>query len=84
MMLREARIAKEDKDRENKEIENDKEESEAPLPLVTDLSNDDPLTVLEMKLTQFVTDQLTMLEQKLETKLNDLAKRLDNLESVNK
>ena len=89
VMLREARIAKEEKERkeierENKEIENDKEESEASLPLVTDIPNDDPLAVLEMKLKQFVTKQLALLEQKLETKLNDLVKRLDHLESVNK
>ena len=94
-MLREARITKEKEQRqekekkqetekENKELENDKEESEetvASLPLVT---NDDPLTALEMKLKQFVTEQLTLLEQKLETKLNNLVKRLDSLESVNK
>ena len=90
MMLRDARIAKEEKEKEEKERkeketekenkEIDKEESEA---LVTDIPDNDPLTALEMRLKQFVADQLTLLEQKLETKLNDLVKRLDNLESVN-
>jgi len=91
VMLREARIAKEEEERkeierEHKEIEHDKEESEEQsedtLPVVT--TNADPLTALEIKLKQFVTDQLTLLEERLETKLNNLIKRLDNLESINK
>ena len=79
----ERKNAKEEKERKEteKEIENEKEESEAPL--VTDIPNNDPLTALEMKLKQFVTNQLALLEQKLETKLNNLVRRLDNLESVN-
>ena len=85
-MLREARIAKEEElrktEKENEEVENDKKESEEtskPLPMVTD---DNPLIALEMKLKQFITDQLLLLEQKIETKLNDIVKRLDNLESI--
>ena len=93
-MLREARIAKEEEQRktekeENEEVENDKkesnkresEETREPLPIVT---NDNPLLALEMKLKQLFTEQLSLLEQKIETKLNNLVKRLDNLESINK
>ena len=76
-------------EKENEEVENDKkesnkresEETREPLPIVTD---DNPLLALEMKLKQFFTEQLSLLEQKIETKLNNLVKRLDNLESINK
>ena len=94
IMLREARIAKEEEERremeeQNKEVEDDdKEQPEdivAPLPTVptNDCTDDEPLTALEMKLKQFITDQLTLLEQRIEFKLNSVLKRIDNLESLN-
>lgn len=88
VMLRDARIAKEDEERkqmdtEDKEVINDKKESEdrteSPLPIYP--TDDDPLTALEMKLKQVITEQLTLLEQRFEAKINNLVKRLDNLES---
>ena len=99
VMLREARIAKEEEERkemerQNEQVEDDKKQSEdkaVPLPSIVpanDLTDDnptddDPLTALEIKLKQFITDQLTLLEQRIETKLNNVLKRLDNLESLN-
>lgn len=98
VMLRQARVAKEEEERkamerqnkemerENEEMEDDKRESEdttVPLVSADDSANGDPLTALEMKLKQFITDQLTLLEQRLDTKLNSLVKRLDNLECLN-
>lgn len=92
VMLREARIAKEEEERREMEKQNkedDKEQPEdivAPLPTVptNDCIDDEPLTALEMKLKQFITDQLTLLEQRIEFKLNNVLKRIDNLESLNK
>lgn len=96
VMLREARIAKEEEERkemerQNEQVEDDKEQPEdiaVPQPSTIVPANDstdggDPLAALEMKLKQFVTDQLTLLEQRIETKLNNVLKRLDNLESLN-
>ena len=91
VMLREARIAKEEEERremakQNKEVEEEQpEDIVAPLPTVptNDCTDDEPLTALEMKLKQFITDQLTLLEQRIEFKLNNVLKRIDNLESLN-
>lgn len=91
MMLKEARVAKEQEERkemerQNKEIEEKEvEDTIVPLPMVTTngSTDDDPPTALEIKLKQFITDQMALLEQKIEIKLNNLVKRLDNLESLN-
>ena len=93
-MLREARIAKEEKERRKKEREHKEEINNdivvIPSPMVSaddhdnddDDDNDDPLIALEVKLKKFITDQLTLVEERFETKLNSLVKRLDNLESL--
>lgn len=88
-MLREARMAKEKEEekemkREDEEVETESD-NDKDIPTATNDQpvNGDPLVALEMKLKQFVTDQLTLLEQRLETKLNDLAKRVCNMESLN-
>ena len=85
-MLKGARQAKEEEE-EAKRKANELVLQEAKPGLEDTIEEATPVTQeekcndsLEVKLKQFVVDQLNKLEQKIEAKLNELLERVENLE----
>ncbi|XP_065919291.1 uncharacterized protein [Dysidea avara] len=85
-ILKGARQAKEETKRKAHEliVQEAKPELEETVeeatPVTQEETCNDSLGELEVKLKQFVVDQLSKLEEKIEAKLNELLERVENLE----
>ena len=85
-ILKGARQAKEEAKRKAHEliVQEAKPELEETVeeatPVTQEETCNDSLGELEVKLKQFVVDQLSKLEEKIEAKLNELLERVENLE----
>ena len=82
-MLKGARQAKEEEEEAKRKLvlQEAKRELEETIEEATPVTQEETCDdSLEVKLKQFVMDQLSKLEQKIEAKLNELLERVENLE----